>query len=104
MAMLSGSALAQSSPPFYINREGRLPRYFPGEPIAMGISYPMDGGLSSRTAFSASRTESARCHRRQFPSGRAVDEAIVNRPRRLARKGKCFFNADDYDPDWPDAS
>ena len=43
VALVSSAALAQSSPPFYINRESRFAVIFPGPPAQAEIFYPTAG-------------------------------------------------------------
>ena len=46
VVMLSGVAVAQSSPPFYVNTEYRFAAIFPGEPIAADVIYTNASGDS----------------------------------------------------------
>jgi len=105
VAMFSGAAFAQSSPPFYINREARFAVIFPGEPVVRDIFYAIAPGTSA-PAQQFSFEQDGNQHVVTFvhlPAGRAVDEAIVEQAANaLRKKGEVRFQAaDDYDPGLP---
>jgi hypothetical protein len=46
MLLLPDVSAAQSSPPYYINREHRFAVIFPGEPVGMDIRYTTSSGAT----------------------------------------------------------
>jgi hypothetical protein len=105
VALASGATLAQSSPPFYINRESRFAVIFPGPPAVKDVSFPEAAGASV-PAREFSFEQDGNRHVVtvvEFPTGRAVDEAIVDRAADALRmRGEVRFQAaDDYDPGLP---
>ena len=105
VALIASAALAQSSPPFYINRESRFAVIFPGPPNESDISYPTSAGASIPARQFALEQDGNRhvVTVVEFAAGRAVDEAIVDQAAdALRRRGEVRFQAaDDYDPGLP---
>jgi hypothetical protein len=101
---LSGVAAAQTSPPFYIDREYRFAAIFPAEPVAKDIIYTTSSGAFPARQFSVEQGANRHIVTIvKFPSGPAVDNAIVDRAAdELRAKGEVRFEAaDDYDPGLP---
>lgn len=103
--LLTGAASAQSSPPFYINREWRFAIIFPAEPVAKDIVYTAGSGASFRgRQFSVEQDGNRHLitvvH---APQGPAIDNAMLDRAAdELRKRGEVRFQAaDDYDPGLP---
>ena len=103
--MLSGVAIAQTSPPFYISRESRFAAIFPGEPTAKEIPHPSGNGFSvPARQFSVEQDGNRHVVTVvEFAQGPAIDIAMVERAAdALRQKGEVRFQAaDDYDPGLP---
>jgi hypothetical protein len=104
-ALLSGAAVAQTSPPFYINREYRFAIIFPGEPMARDTGYTTSSGASvpARQFYVEQGNEQFIMTVVDFSAGPAVDNAIVDHAaEQLRRRGEVRFQfAEDYDPGLP---
>src|SRR5580765_281206 len=105
LTLLSSGALAQSSPPFYVNKEFRFAAIFPGEPAAMDVTYTNASG-DSFPARQFSLTQNGNRHTVtviHVPAGPPVDLNIVEHAAdELRAKGEVRFQADDeYDPGLP---
>ena len=103
--MPSGTAVAQSSPPFYINKEYRFAVIFPGEPAAKDITYTNGSGDSLPAREFSVEQDSNRhvvtvVH---VANGPEIDLNLVEHAtEELRRKGEVRFQAyDDYDPGLP---
>lgn len=100
-----GAAAAQTSPPYYINREYRFAVIFPGEPMARDVGYATSSGASvparqfhlERGAHQFTLTVVV------LASGPAVDNAAVDHAAaQLRQKGEVRFQfAEEYDPGLP---
>ncbi len=103
--MLSGTALAQSSPPFYINKEYRFAIIFPGEPAATDITYTNASGDSypARRFFVEQDANQHTITVVDVSSGPAIDLNIVEHATDdLRKRGEVRYQADeDYDPGLP---
>lgn len=107
MALLvhPGAALAQTSPPYYINREHRFAVIFPAEPMARDVAYTTSSGASipARQFFLDDGGEQLTITAVVFPDGPAVDnQAVDHAAARLRQRGEVRFEfADEYDPGLP---
>jgi len=105
LLLFSGAAVAQTSPPYYINREYRFAVIFPGEPMARDIAYATSSGPSvpARQFFIERGAEQFTLTIVVFPTGPAVDEqAVDHAAEQLRQKGEVRFQfADEYDPGLP---
>lgn len=103
--ILSAPSGAQTSPPFYINREYRFAVIFPGEPAVKDVAYSAAGGASvPARQFSVEQELNQHLVTVvDFSAGPAVDDAIVERAAdELRRRGEVRFQAaDEYDPGLP---
>ena len=103
--ILPGSVMAQSSPPFYINKEYRFAIIFPKEPEARDIVYTTASGLSlpAREFFAVADGNRHVITVADASSGPAVDIALVDRiADELRGRGEVRFQAsEDYDPGLP---
>ena len=98
-------AVAQSSPPFYINREYRFAVIFPAEPAAKDITYTTGSGAS----FPARQFAVEQNKNRHiitivdFATGPAIDIRIVDQAADALRaRGDVRFQAaEEYDPGLP---
>jgi hypothetical protein len=103
--MLPEFAIAQASPPFYVNREYRFAIIFPGEPTANDFDYATGDGRS----FPARRfsfEQDANQHVLtvvDFSQGPAIDrEVLEHAAENLRQRGEVRFQAaEDYDPGLP---
>lgn len=103
--MFSGAAAAQSSPPFYINRDYRFAVIFPAEPTATDVTYANASGDSYRARRFVVEQD-ANLHTVtvvDVSTGPAVDLNIVEHATdELRALGEVRFQADDdYDPGLP---
>jgi hypothetical protein len=100
-----GAAAAQTSPPYYINREYRFAVIFPGEPMARDISYATSSGASigARQFYLEQGADQFTITVVAFASGPAVDDqAVDHAAAQLRQKGEVRFQfADEYDPGLP---
>ena len=100
-----GAAAAQTSPPYYINREYRFAVIFPGEPMARDVPYATSAGASipARQFYLKQGAEQFTLTVVVFPSGPAVDDQVVDHAAaQLRQKGEVRFQfADEYDPGLP---
>ena len=100
-----GAAGAQTSPPYYINREYRFAVIFPGAPVARDVAYTTSSGASvPARAFSLERgAEQFTVTIVMFLAGPAVDDrAVDHAAEQLRQKGEVRFQfADEYDPGLP---
>jgi hypothetical protein len=105
LLLLPEGSAAQSSPPYYINREHRFAVIFPGEPTATDVAYATGSGTTVRARqFSLERGgDSHVVTVVDFSAGPAVDADIVEHAaEQLRRKGEVRFQyADEYDPGIP---
>jgi hypothetical protein len=105
LLLLPEGAAAQSSPPYYINREHRFAVIFPGEPVAMDIAYTTSSGDSvpARRFSLETGTDTHAVTVVDFSAGPAADPGIVEHAaEQLRRKGEVRFQfAEDYDPGIP---
>ena len=100
-----GAAVAQTSPPYYINREYRFAVIFPGEPVARDVGYTTTSGASvpARQFQHAQGNDRLTLTVVVFASGPAVDNSAVDHAAaQLRQKGEVRFEfAEDYDPGLP---
>jgi hypothetical protein len=100
-----GAAAAQSSPPYYINREYRFAVIFPGEPRARNVTYTTSTGAAvpARQFYLEQGADQFTITVVAFPAGPAVDNAAVDHAAaQLRQKGEVRFQfADEYDPGLP---
>jgi hypothetical protein len=105
VVMLSGVAVAQSSPPFYVNTEYRFAAIFPGEPIAADVTYTNASGDSYPARQFVALQDSNRhvVTVVDISTGLPIDLNLVEHATdELRRKGEVRFQAyDDYDPGVP---
>jgi len=105
LTIFSRPAAAQSSPPFYINREYRFAIIFPGEPTARDTTFTTSsGGSIPARQFSVEQgNEQFVMTIVDFSAGPAVDEGIVDHAAdQLRRRGEVRFQfAEEYDPGLP---
>jgi len=103
--LVSGVAAAQSSPPFYINRDYRFAIIFPAEPTAKDISYMTSSGASfPARQFAVEQNENRHVITIvDFARGPAIDIQIVDQAADALRaRGEVRFQAaEDYDPGLP---
>jgi hypothetical protein len=103
--LLPGVTAAQTSPPYYINREHRFAVIFPGEPVAMDVAYTTNSGstVPARRFSVELGTDSHAVTVVDFSAGPAVDAGIVEQAaEQLRRRGEVRFQyADEYDPGIP---
>ena len=101
----SGAAVAQSSPPYYINREYRFAVIFPGEPMARNVTYTTSAGASvpARQFFLEQGADQFTMTVVVFAAGPAVDnQAVDHAAAQLRQKGEVRFQfAEEYDPGLP---
>jgi hypothetical protein len=100
-----GAAVAQTSPPYYINREHRFAVIFPGEPMARDVAYTTSSGapVPARQFAIERGAEQFTLTVVVFPAGRAVDTpAVDHAAEQLRQRGEVRFQfAEDYDPGLP---
>lgn len=100
-----GAASAQTSPPYYINREYRFAVIFPAEPMARDVAYTTSSGASipARQFHLEQGSDQLTLTVVVFASGPAVDIAAVDHAAdRLRQRGEVRFQfAEDYDPGLP---
>ena len=100
-----GAAAAQTSPPYYINREHRFAVIFPGAPMARDIAYTTRSGMSvpARQFYTDNGGEQLTLTVVVFAAGSAVDnQAVDHAAAQLRQKGEVRFQfADEYDPGLP---
>ena len=100
-----GAAAAQTSPPYYINREYRFAVIFPGAPMARDVAYTTRSGMSvpARQFYTDERGERLTVTIVVFTDGPAVDDQAVDHAAdQLRQKGEVRFQfADEYDPGLP---
>jgi len=103
--LFSGVAVAQTSPPYYINREYRFAVIFPGEPMSREVAYTTSSGTSvPARRFAIERgTDQFTITIVVFPAGPAVDtQAVDHAAEQLRQRGEVRFQfADEYDPGLP---
>ena len=103
--IFSGPAIAQTSPPYYVNPEYRFAVIFPGEPAATDIAYTTSSGASvpARQFSLGQGTDRLVVTVVDFSAGPAVDVGIVEHAAEVLRsRGEVRFQfADDYDPGLP---
>ena len=104
VVLLEGAA-AQSSPPYYINREYRFAVIFPREPMARDVAYATRSGISvpARQFYIEEGGDRLTLTVVVFATGPAVDnEAVDHAADQLRRRGEVRFQfAEDYDPGLP---
>jgi hypothetical protein len=105
LVMVSGLAAAQSSPPFYINRESRFAIIFPAAPTAKDITYTTRSG-ASYPARQFTVDQNGNQHIMtvvNVSTGPAVDIQLVNQAADALRaRGEVRFQAEEeYDPGLP---
>ena len=99
------AAVAQSSPPFYVNKDYRFAAIFPGEPAGMDVTYANSSGdMFPARQFSV--VQDANRHVVtvvNIATGMPVDLNIVEHAAAdLRARGEVRFSADDeYDPGLP---
>jgi hypothetical protein len=102
---VSQTAVAQSSPPFYVNKDYRFAAIFPGEPAVTDITYANSSGdMFPARQFSV--VQDANQHVVtvvNIAAGLPVDLNIVEHAAAdLRARGEVRFSADDeYDPGLP---
>lgn len=100
-----GPAIAQTSPPYYVNREYQFAVIFPGEPAATDIAYTTSSGATvpARQFSLGQGTDRLTVTVVDFSAGPAVDVGIVEHAAEVLRsRGEVRFQfADDYDPGLP---
>ena len=100
-----GAAAAQTSPPYYINREYRFAVIFPGEPMAREVNYTTSSGASvpARQFYIEQGGDRFTLTVVVFPSGPEVDNQVVDHAAaQLRQKGEVRFQfAEEYDPGLP---
>jgi hypothetical protein len=100
-----GAAAAQTSPPYYINREYRFAVIFPGEPVARDVSYATSSGASvpARQFHHSQGNDQLTLTVVVFASGPPVDNAAVDHAAaQLRQRGEVRFQfAEEYDPGLP---
>ena len=100
-----GAAVAQTSPPFYVNREYRFAIIFPGEPVVKDIAYATGEGRSVPARQFSFEQETNRhvITVVDFSAGPAADDgAVEHAADELRRRGEVRFQAaDEYDPGLP---
>jgi hypothetical protein len=105
VALFPEGAAAQTSPPFYVNRDYRFAIIFPGEPAMRDIAYATGEGRSvpARQFSLEQDTNRHVITVVDFSAGPAVDEGAVERAAdELRRRGEVRFQAaDEYDPGLP---
>jgi len=105
IVLLSGIAAAQTSPPFYIDREYRFAVIFPAEPTAKDVAYTAPSG-ASLPARQFSVEQNGNQHLMTIvdvSSGAAIDNQLVDHAANtLRQRGEVRFQAaDEYDPGLP---
>jgi len=99
------TAIAQSSPPFYVNTDYRFAAIFPGEPAATNITYTNSSGdmFPARQFSLVQDTNQHVVTVVDVSSGMPVDLNIVEHASAdLRARGEVRFSADDeYDPGLP---
>jgi hypothetical protein len=105
LAVFASAAAAQTSPPYYINREHRFAVIFPGEPMARDVGYTMRSGMSvpARQFYIEEGGERFLVTVVHFATGEAVDnQAVDHAADQLRQRGEVRFQfAEDYDPGLP---
>ena len=105
LLLLANVSAAQTSPPYYINREHRFAVIFPGEPAGMDVVYTTRAGATvPARRFSLDQGgDSHAVTVVDFSAGPAVDADLVEQAaEQLRRKGEVRFQyADEYDPGIP---
>lgn len=105
LLIFSRASDAQSSPPYYVNREYRFAIIFPGEPMARDITFRTFQGapFPARQFYIERNAEQFMITVVDFSAGPAVDFLIVsNAAAALYARGKVLFDfARDYDPGLP---
>ena len=100
-----GTAAAQTSPPYYIDREHRFAVIFPGQPMARDIAYATNSGrpVPARQFYIEQAGEQFLVTVVHFAAGEAVDnQAVDHAAEQLRRKGEVRFQfAEEYDPGLP---
>ena len=100
-----GAAAAQTSPPYYINREHRFAVIFPGPPMARDVRYATSSGaaVSARQFYLEQGADQFTITVVAFPVGPPVDnQAVDHAAAQLRQKGEVRFQfADEYDPGLP---
>ena len=100
-----GAAAAQTSPPYYINREYRFAVIFPGEPMARDISYATRTGvpIRARQFYMEQGGDRFTITVVHFASGPEADDAAVDHAAaQLRQRGEVRFQfSDEYDPGLP---
>jgi hypothetical protein len=104
-AIAAGTAAAQTSPPYYIDKEHRFAVIFPGQPMARDIAYTTNSGtsVSARQFYIEAGGEQFLVTIVHFATGEAVDhQAVDHAAEQLRRKGEVRFQfAEEYDPGLP---
>jgi hypothetical protein len=99
------ATVAQSSPPYYVNREYRFAVIFPGEPMARDITFRTFQGdpFPARQFYVNRGPEQFIVTVVDFSAGPAVDQFIVfNAAADLRKRGEVLIDlARDYDPGLP---
>jgi len=102
---LAGVAAAQTSPPFYINRESRFAIIFPAQPTARDTNYTTSSGASfPAREFSVEQNSNRHAITIVDASTRpAVDIPLVDQAAAALRaRGTVRFEAaEEYDPGLP---
>jgi len=103
--VFSSAAAAQTSPPYYINREHRFAVIFPGQPMARDIAYATNSGtpVPARQFYVEQAGEQFLVTIVHFAAGEAIDnQAVDHAAEQLRRKGEVRFQfAEEYDPGLP---
>ena len=103
--VFSAPAMAQTSPPYYVNREYRFAVIFPGEPAATDIAYTTSLGTTvpARQFSLGQGTDRLAVTVVDFSAGPAVDAGIVEHAAEALRsRGEVRFQfTEDYDPGLP---
>jgi hypothetical protein len=89
-----GTAAAQTSPPYYIDREHRFAVIFPGQPMARDIAYATNSGrpVPARQFYIEQAGEQFLVTVVHFAAGEAVDnQAVDHAAEQLRRKGEVRF-------------
>ena len=105
LAMAPQMAAAQSSPPFYVDKEYRFAAIFPAPPAAMDVTYRNASG-DSFPARQFRVEQDGNAHTItvvDVSSGMPIDLNLVEHAaEELRRRGEVRFSADDeYDPGLP---
>ncbi len=105
LLLMPVATFAQSSPPFYVNKDYRFAAIFPGEPVAMDVTYTNSSGdMFPGRQFSVVQDSNRHVITIvDIAAGMPVDLNIVEHAAAdLRARGAVRFSADDeYDPGLP---